>query len=82
MDETPASDIPRWYAGQKIFVTGATGFMGKILVEKLLRCCPDVSTIYIIIRNKKGRTATQRLEDFLNCPVGIFFFARKIVLKM
>ncbi|XP_030767994.1 putative fatty acyl-CoA reductase CG5065 [Sitophilus oryzae] len=63
------SNIPGWYAGQSIFVTGATGFMGKILVEKLLRCCPDISTIYILIRNKKGRDAMDRLDDFLNCPV-------------
>ncbi|KAL1502734.1 hypothetical protein ABEB36_007836 [Hypothenemus hampei] len=62
-------DIPSWYAGQKIFITGATGFMGKVLIEKLLRSCPDISTIYIIIRSKKGRNAYQRLEDFLNCPV-------------
>lgn len=63
------SDIAGWYAGQNIFITGATGFMGKVLVEKLLRCCPDISTIYIVIRNKKGRSSLQRLEDFLNCPV-------------
>ncbi|KAH1018341.1 hypothetical protein HUJ05_006129 [Dendroctonus ponderosae] len=63
------SDIPSWYAGQSIFVTGATGFMGKVLVEKLLRCCPDVSTIYIVIRHKKGRNSSQRLEDFWNSPV-------------
>ncbi|CAG9767734.1 unnamed protein product [Ceutorhynchus assimilis] len=62
-------DVPKWYAGQKIFITGATGFMGKVLVEKLLRCCPDISTIYIIIRPKKGRNTAQRLEDFLNSPV-------------
>ncbi|XP_050316023.1 putative fatty acyl-CoA reductase CG5065 [Anthonomus grandis grandis] len=66
---TTSTDIPKWYAGQHIFVTGATGFMGKVLVEKLLRSCPGVSTIYIIIRHKKGRTTAQRLEDFLNSPV-------------
>ncbi|XP_060532881.1 putative fatty acyl-CoA reductase CG5065 [Cylas formicarius] len=63
------SDIKKWYAGQSVFVTGATGFMGKVLVEKLLRSCPDISTIYVLIRHKRGRDSAERLEDFLNCPV-------------
>ncbi|XP_066144787.1 putative fatty acyl-CoA reductase CG5065 [Euwallacea fornicatus] len=69
MDKSQQSPVTEWYSGQKIFVTGATGFMGKILIEKLLRCCPDVSTVYILIRNKKGRNSSERLEDFLNSPV-------------
>ncbi|KAJ8954206.1 hypothetical protein NQ318_005801 [Aromia moschata] len=63
------STIGQWYGGQNIFVTGATGFMGKILVEKILRCCPDVGTVYLLIRPKKGKDPRRRLEDYLNGPV-------------
>ncbi|KAE9537970.1 hypothetical protein AGLY_005942 [Aphis glycines] len=45
-----------------VFITGITGFLGKILVEKLLRSC-DVKTIAVIVRCKKGLTASQRAAD-------------------
>ncbi|KAJ8982568.1 hypothetical protein NQ317_005039, partial [Molorchus minor] len=63
------SNIAEWYATKNIFITGATGFMGKILVEKILRSCPKVSSVYLLIRPKKGRDIRDRLEDFLNTPV-------------
>ncbi|XP_072379103.1 putative fatty acyl-CoA reductase CG5065 [Diabrotica undecimpunctata] len=63
------SEISNWYRDQHVFITGATGFMGKILIEKLLRSCPDVAAIYVIIRSKKGKNATQRLEELLNSVV-------------
>lgn len=31
------SPVKNFYDGQTILITGATGFMGKILIEKLLR---------------------------------------------
>ncbi|CAG9854988.1 unnamed protein product [Phyllotreta striolata] len=63
------SQVAHWYRNQHVFVTGATGFMGKILVEKILRSCPEVAAVYILIRTKKGKDSAQRLEDFLDCPI-------------
>lgn len=57
--------IPDTYAGRSLFITGATGFMGKVLVEKLLRDCGDVKSIYLLIRTKKGIDAAQRRDDYL-----------------
>jgi FlaA1/EpsC-like NDP-sugar epimerase len=37
---------------RSIFITGATGFVGKVLVEKLLRSCPDIAKIYILVRGE------------------------------
>lgn len=31
------SEIQKIYSGSQIFITGATGFMGKVLLEKILR---------------------------------------------
>ena len=39
----PRSEWPsivEFYNGRDVFITGATGFMGKCLVEKLLRSIP------------------------------------------
>lgn len=46
--------IAQFYRGKNILITGATGFMGKVLVEKLLRDCGDVKCIYVLVRMKRG----------------------------
>lgn len=46
--------IAQFYSGKSILITGATGFMGKVLVEKLLRDCSEVKCIYILVRMKRG----------------------------
>ncbi|XP_044762651.1 putative fatty acyl-CoA reductase CG5065 [Coccinella septempunctata] len=63
------SDVAKWFSGKNILITGSTGYMGKVMVEKLLRCCPGISKIYLLIRTKKGKTPTQRIDDFLKGPV-------------
>jgi len=47
------SQIAEFYRDRSVFVTGGTGFLGKVLVEKLLRSCPDIKSIYLLIRPKK-----------------------------
>jgi len=58
--------VRKFFSGQKIFITGGLGFMGKSLVEKILRDCPDVDKIYLLIRQKKKYTLQQRLERMFN----------------
>lgn len=58
------SEIAKWFSNKSAFVTGATGFIGKLLVAKLLCDCPDIDTIYIIIRPKKGVSFEQRKSDY------------------
>jgi long-chain acyl-CoA synthetase len=53
--------------GKTVFITGATGFLGQPLVEKILWVAPEIKRIYVLIRPKRqlgGRvlTAQQRLE--------------------
>ena len=48
--------------GASIFLTGGTGFVGKVIVEKLLRSCPSIARLYLLVRPRKGSTADERLE--------------------
>ncbi|CAK9304090.1 unnamed protein product [Gordionus sp. m RMFG-2023] len=60
--ETP---VLKFYHGKNILITGATGFIGKVLLEKLLRSCHTLDHLYILIRPKKGLTVSQRLEKII-----------------
>lgn len=64
-----ASEIVKYYKNKSIFITGATGFLGKVLIEKLLRSCYDLKKIYVLVRHKKGQTPQQRINEILNCKV-------------
>ena len=61
--------IADYYAGKSILITGATGFMGKVLVEKLLRSCPEVRALYILVRPKAGQSMQERVSDMMKCKV-------------
>lgn len=60
------SQIANWYRNQIIFITGSTGFMGKVLVEKLLRDCPDINACYLLMRTKRGIEPEQRRDEYIN----------------
>ncbi|XP_049883821.1 putative fatty acyl-CoA reductase CG5065 [Pectinophora gossypiella] len=58
--------IAATFTNRNVLITGGTGFMGKVLVEKLLRKCPDIGQIMLLVRQKKGKTPKQRLEELFN----------------
>ncbi|CAG9857442.1 unnamed protein product [Phyllotreta striolata] len=65
----PLDGICDFYNGKTLFITGCTGFMGKVLLEKLLRSCPGVAKIYLLIRPKKGQEAQERLQQLVCSPL-------------
>jgi len=46
-------------AGKRFFVTGATGFLGTALVERILRCLPG-SEVVVLVRPGRRASAAQR----------------------
>lgn len=61
--ETTKGSIGNFFANRSVFLTGASGFLGKVLVEKLLHDCPDLRNIYILMRTKGSALAKSRLSQ-------------------
>lgn len=51
-----------------VLVTGANGFLGSVLVEKLLRCF-EVKKIYILMRSKAKKSVEERMQEFLKLRI-------------
>jgi len=66
------ASIVDFYKGRSVFITGATGFVGKATVEKILRTCKEINNVYILIRPKSGFDVKSRLEELLNNSVSIY----------
>lgn len=62
------SNISDFYRDKVVFVTGGTGFIGKIVVEKLLRTS-EVKEVILLVREKKNTLPEQRIKDLCACPV-------------
>ena len=51
------------YRGRNVFVLGATGFLGKVLLSMLLRNFPDVGRVYVMVRRGTGTSSETRFWD-------------------
>lgn len=58
-------------SGKRILLTGATGFLAKAVLEKLIRAVPDVAGVVLVIRaGRRGATARERFErEIVPSPV-------------
>eukprot|EP01025_Chloroclados_australasicus_P021148 TRINITY_DN2219_c0_g1_i1.p2 TRINITY_DN2219_c0_g1~~TRINITY_DN2219_c0_g1_i1.p2 ORF type:complete len:623 (-),score=75.53 TRINITY_DN2219_c0_g1_i1:650-2518(-) len=57
------SPVCEFLKGKTLFVTGATGFLAKVLVEKILFEQPDVKKIYLLIQRRGKMSAQDRLKE-------------------
>ncbi|KAH7572762.1 hypothetical protein JRO89_XS03G0008600 [Xanthoceras sorbifolium] len=54
--------IVEFLRGKSYFITGGTGFLGKAIIEKLLRASPEVGKIYVLIKAANNEAAFKRLK--------------------
>lgn len=65
---TSKSALPDTLTNEHILLTGATGFVGQAILERLLSSFPD-TRISTLIRPKGSVTGEQRLQNLLRKPV-------------
>ncbi|CAH0702312.1 unnamed protein product [Spodoptera exigua] len=69
MSKANYSNVATFYVGKSVFITGGTGFVGKTLIEKLLYSCSGIDKIYVLVRDKYGKQASERLARITSTPV-------------
>ncbi|KAJ8938037.1 hypothetical protein NQ318_003341 [Aromia moschata] len=66
--EADLTPIQEFYNKSNVFITGCTGFLGQLVLEKLLRSCP-ISKVYLLVRDKKGTKVNARLDNIFGDPL-------------
>lgn len=65
-----ALSVRPYLRGKTILLTGGTGFLGKVVVERLLRVAPEIERIYLLIRDSRDPAAVRFETEVL--PAGVF----------
>lgn len=61
--------IKEFYTGKTLLLTGATGFLGKVVLEKFFQALPTVKRIYILVRPKRGTAIMDRvMKEIFQSP--------------
>ncbi|KAE8751943.1 hypothetical protein FOCC_FOCC001420 [Frankliniella occidentalis] len=66
----PILSVSQAFDGKVLLLTGGSGFVGKGLLEKLLRTCPGIRKVYVLLRaGKAGTLPEERLRAMLKEPL-------------
>ena len=57
--------IKTFYEGKTIFLTGTTGFVGKVVLEKIIRSLPGFKKVFVMVRAKKNMNVRERFEKMI-----------------
>ena len=57
--------IRQEFRGARVLLTGASGYVGSVVLEQLLRCT-DVDTVYCLLRPRRDQGPQQRLDKVLH----------------
>lgn len=61
--------VTELYADRDIFITGVSGFLGKCLLEKVLRSLNTAGRVFVLLRPKSGKSAQERIKDVTNAKL-------------
>ena len=73
----PTLDLDSTFEGRRLVVVGGTGFLGKVWWSFLLSRFPNVGHIYLVCREKKGKSAEERFRDEV-LPTAVFDPLRQV----
>ncbi|XP_034664018.1 fatty acyl-CoA reductase wat isoform X3 [Drosophila subobscura] len=62
------SEMQQFYKDKIMLLTGGSGFLGKVIIEKLLRTT-EVKRIYVLLRAKRGQEIQERFVSWESDPV-------------
>ncbi len=54
--------VKEFYRDKTVLLTGSTGFVGKVVLEKFIRSLPEVKRFYILVRPKAGTKPIDRIK--------------------
>ncbi len=54
--------------GKRILITGATGFLGKVLIHLLLRHYPEIGRLFLLIRGDRKSSLNRLRREILDSP--------------
>lgn len=66
--------IADFFEDRSVFITGSTGFVGKVLVEKLLRSCPKIKRLYLLMRTSPTKDISTRRSELVHNQVEIHIY--------
>lgn len=60
-----SGNLKDFYNGKTVFLTGTTGFIGRLILAKIMRL-GNVKEVLFLTRPKKGKSNDQRLSEILS----------------
>src|SRR5439155_15667156 len=61
--EIPLTDVAKIFGQNELLITGANGFLGKVLLGLVLDRYPGVARLHVLIRPRRGLSAAERFSS-------------------
>jgi long-chain acyl-CoA synthetase len=64
--DSPSLSMRRSLAGRTILLVGSTGFIGKVLLAKVLHDLPEIGRVVALVRSRAGSSAAARFAEIVD----------------